>query len=68
MSPSMSRVRSVRGLMLVASFLLTLGCKESPKEPAAAAAPAEDPAAVHPEIWPQPKWPLWWRRRGMPRC
>jgi beta-glucosidase len=58
MSPSMSRVRSVRGLMLVASFLLTLGCKESPKEPAAAAAPTEDPAAVHPEIWPQPKWPL----------
>src|SRR5688572_3563607 len=58
MSPSMSRVRSMRGLMLVASFLLTLGCKESPKEPATTAAPAEDPAAVHPEIWPQPKWPL----------
>ena len=28
------------------------------KDTPAAAAKAEDPAAVHPEIWPSPKWPF----------
>src|SRR6186713_3193877 len=52
MSPSMSLVRSKQGALLALLPLLLLGCK-----PAAAAAP-EDPAAVHPEIWPSPKWPF----------
>ncbi|HEX6396379.1 MAG TPA: glycoside hydrolase family 3 protein, partial [Steroidobacteraceae bacterium] len=37
-------------------FLL-LGCKDAAKEEPAAAK-VEDPAAVHPEIWPSPKWPF----------
>jgi beta-glucosidase len=57
MSPSMSRVRLASGLAL-APFLLLLGCKEAPKDAPPPTAQAEDPAAVHPEIWPQPKWPL----------
>ncbi len=59
MSPSMSRVRTSRGLMLVAPFLVLFGCDKPPEKAAPpATAAAEDPAAVHPEIWPQPKWPL----------
>src|SRR6185503_258744 len=38
--------------------LLLLGCKPAAKEEPAAAAAPEDPAAVHPEIWPSPKWPF----------
>jgi beta-glucosidase len=44
--------------MLVAPFLFILGCGESTKKTAPPTAAAEDAAAVHPEIWPQPKWPL----------
>ena len=59
MSPSMSLVRSKYAAALVlAPFLLLLGCKDATKEEPAAAAKAEDPAAVHPEIWPSPKWPF----------
>ena len=39
-------------------FLLMLGCKDAAKEEPAPVAKAEDPAAVHPEIWPSPKWPF----------
>jgi len=45
--------------MLVAPFLVLFGCDKSPEKTAPPpTAAAEDPAAVHPEIWPQPKWPL----------
>jgi len=55
----MSLVRSKYAAALVlAPFLLLLGCKDATKEEPAAAAKAEDPAAVHPEIWPSPKWPF----------
>jgi beta-glucosidase len=59
MSPSMSVVRSKpRAALAAVSFLFVFGCKDAAKEaPQADAAPA-DPAAVHPEIWPQPKWPF----------
>src|SRR5262245_27007885 len=59
MSPSMSLVRTKHlGVLVVAPFLLLLGCKDAAKEEPVAAAKAEDPAAVHPEIWPSPKWPF----------
>ncbi len=60
MSPSMSHVRSKHGAALaLVPFLLMLGCKDASKEAAAPRqAKAEDPAAVHPEIWPSPKWPF----------
>src|SRR6187549_1576256 len=59
MSPSMSHVRkNGAALMVLAPFLLMLGCKDAAKEEPAAVAKAEDPAAVHPEIWPSPKWPF----------
>ncbi len=59
MSPSMSLVRSKHGAALaLLPFLLLLGCKDATKEAPAASAKAEDPAAVHPEIWPSPKWPF----------
>ena len=59
MSPSMSHVRKHGATLLVlAPFLLMLGCKDAAKEEPAAVAKAEDPAAVHPEIWPSPKWPF----------
>ena len=59
MSPSMSHVRPnmARRCALV-PFLLMLGCKDAAKEEPAPQAKAEDPAAVHPEIWPSPKWPF----------
>ena len=44
--------------LLLVPFLLMLGCKDAAKDKPAAAAKAEDPAAVHPEIWPSPKWPF----------
>jgi beta-glucosidase len=34
------------------------GCKDAAKETPPAETKAEDPAAVHPEIWPSPKWPF----------
>ena len=58
MSPSMSLVRSKQGALLALLPLLLLGCKPAAKEEPAAAAVPEDPAAVHPEIWPSPKWPF----------
>src|SRR5262245_63343297 len=59
MSPSMSLVRSKHGAAIVLlPFLLLLGCKDATKEAPPAAVQAEDPAAVHPEIWPSPKWPF----------
>ena len=76
MSPSMSLVRYKLGAALaVVPFLLLLGCKPAAKEEPKATAAAEDPAAVHPEIWPQPKWPFarddasnsWMRPARMPR-
>ena len=53
----MSGPNTARRCALV-PFLLLLGCKDAAKEAPAAAAKAEDPAAVHPEIWPSPKWPF----------
>jgi beta-glucosidase len=59
MSPSMSHVRTKQGAaLLLVPFLLMLGCKDAAKDAPAPQAQAEDPAAVHPEIWPSPKWPL----------
>jgi len=59
MSPSMSHVRKHGATLLVlAPFLLMLGCKDAAKDEPAPVAKAEDPAAVHPEIWPSPKWPF----------
>jgi len=59
MSPSMSHVRTKQGAaLLLVPFLLMLGCKDATKETPAPQAQAEDPAAVHPEIWPTPKWPF----------
>ena len=59
MSPSLSHVRSKHGIALaLVPFLLLIGCKDGAKEAPAAPAKVEDPAAVHPEIWPSPKWPF----------
>jgi beta-glucosidase len=59
MSPSMSNVRTKQGAAaLLVPFLLMLGCTDAAKETPAPQAQAEDPAAVHPEIWPTPKWPF----------
>jgi beta-glucosidase len=59
MSPSMSHVRTKHGAaLLLVPFLFALGCKDAAKETPPPQAKAEDPAAVHPEIWPSPKWPL----------
>jgi beta-glucosidase len=58
MSPSMSHVRRCGAALALVPFLLMLGCKDAAKDEPAVAAKAEDPAAVHPEIWPSPKWPF----------
>jgi len=58
MSPSMSHVRKAGAALLLVPFLFVLGCKDATKGPPKQEAKAEDPAAVHPEIWPSPKWPL----------
>jgi beta-glucosidase len=59
MPPSMSHTRPKHGVLLVlAPILLMFGCKDASEEKPAPAAQAEDPAAVHPEIWPSPKWPF----------
>jgi beta-glucosidase len=58
MSPSMSLVRKLGAALLLVPFLLMLGCKNAAKEEPAAPAKAANPAEVHPEIWPSPKWPF----------
>ena len=59
MSPSMSHVRFKHGATFaLLPFLLMLGCKDAANETPTPAAKAEDTAAVHPEIWPSPKWPF----------
>jgi len=59
MSLPLSHVRSKHGVaLLLVPFMLLLGCKPAAKEEPVAAAKVEDPAAVHPEIWPSPKWPF----------
>src|SRR3982750_2271774 len=59
MSLPMSLVRSKRAAALVLlPFMMLLGCKDSGKDAPAPAAKVEDPAAVHPDIWPSPKWPF----------
>ncbi len=58
MSPSMSRLRIFGAALALVPFLLMPGCKDAAKDKPAPAAQAEDPAAVHPEIWPAPKWPF----------
>jgi beta-glucosidase len=56
----MSLVRSKHRVALaLVPFLFVLGCKDGAKEAASTAAAApENPAAVHPEIWPSPNWPF----------
>src|SRR4029079_504986 len=59
MSPSMAFVRTKHGVALaLVPLMLFIGCKDATKEAPKAAAQPEDPAAVHPEIWPSPKWPF----------
>jgi len=58
MSPSLSIVQLKQGALLALVPFLLLGCKPAAKEAPAPAVAAEDPAAVHPEIWPAPKWPF----------
>ncbi len=58
MSPSMSHVRKHGTALALVPILLMFGCKDASKEAPAQQANAEDPAAIHPEIWPSPKWPL----------
>src|SRR5437870_12792747 len=59
MSPSMSLVRSRYLAALALVPFLSTACKDGAKEPTPAAdAKPADPAAVHPEIWPSPKWPF----------
>ena len=58
MSPSMSNVRKCGATLLLLPFLLMLGCAEGAKDAPAPVAKAEDPTAIHPEIWPSPKWPF----------
>jgi len=54
----MSLVRKCGAAFALVPFLLMLGCKDATKDTPAPAAQVEDPAAVHPEIWPSPKWPF----------
>jgi beta-glucosidase len=54
----MSFVRKAGAALLLVPFLFALGCKDAAQEESQSAAKAEDPAAVHPEIWPSPKWPF----------
>jgi beta-glucosidase len=59
MSPSISRVRlKYAAALSIVPFLFVLGCKDAAKEPPKAEVPAAKPGSVHPEIWPQPKWPF----------
>ncbi|MEO8018591.1 MAG: exo 1,3/1,4-beta-D-glucan glucohydrolase [Pseudomonadota bacterium] len=54
----MSHVRKHGAALLLVPFLLMFGCKDASTEAPAPQAKAEDPATVHPEIWPSPKWPF----------
>jgi beta-glucosidase len=58
MSPSMSLVRSKYLAVLALVPGLLYGCKDGAKDAPQPPATAQDPAAVHPEIWPSPKWPF----------
>ena len=58
MSPSMSLVRKYGAALAFSSTLLLGGCTVAAKVEPATPVQAEDPAAVHPEIWPSPKWPF----------
>lgn len=60
MSPSLSNVHRTGAAtaLLIAPILLMFGCKDASRDKPAAEAKAEDPAAVHPEIWPSPHWPF----------
>src|SRR3954467_5548363 len=58
MSLPMSHVRKHALALMLLPLVLLAGCKPAAKEEPAAAAKSEDPAAVHPEIWPSPKWPF----------
>jgi beta-glucosidase len=58
MSLPMSHVRKLASALMLAPLLLLVSCKPAAKEEPAAAAKSEDPAAVHPDIWPSPKWPF----------
>jgi beta-glucosidase len=58
MSPSMSLVRSKYLAVLALVPGLLYGCKDGAKDAPKPPATAQDPAAVHPEIWPSPKWPF----------
>ena len=58
MSPSLSIVQLKQGALLALLPFLLLGCKEAAKEGPATPVVAEDPAAVHPEIWPSVRWPF----------
>jgi beta-glucosidase len=54
----MSHVRKHGAAIMLVPVLLMFGCTDSAKKTPAAEATTEDPAAVHPEIWPSPKWPF----------
>jgi beta-glucosidase len=59
MSPSLSIVQRTGAALALVPFLLIYGCsKEASDEKPVPEAKAENPAAVHPEIWPSPKWPF----------
>jgi beta-glucosidase len=59
MSPSLSRVRfQYRAAAALVPLLMMFGCKDAAKDAPAPVVQAEDPAAIHPEIWPAPKWPF----------
>src|SRR4051812_9212831 len=59
MSLPMSLVRTKQAAALaLLPFMFLLGCKDAGKDAPAPTAKAEDPAAVHPDIWPSPKWPF----------
>src|SRR5690348_2462708 len=57
MSLPMSHVRKHFPALLL-PLLLLAACKPAARQESAAAAKPEDPAAVHPENWPSPKWPF----------
>jgi len=53
---SLVRYKRLAALALTPFFLIA--CNGASKETPKPAAQAENPAAVHPEIWPSPKWPF----------
>jgi beta-glucosidase len=58
MSPSLSVVRCSGAALALLPLVFLSSCKDAAKDKPAAEVKAEDPAAVHPEIWPSPKWPF----------